>query len=313
MTSDGPTQELREQSHTKQLHRGEARPVSALPGRRARGCGRGRRGAARGTYLVRTPPTAWWAGRCQWVGCMQITAGCRPIVERAEVPAWDGTPVGAQAQVAAACNLRSGSAARASASGSGASGRVRQARVGGRRRCGAAPGPQPSQAPAAQPRLRSELHASGACPAPEQQQSGASLERRQQHQRQPPEPSPQRGRGALGAPAAVAAARRQLPGLDRPELLRGDEPQRALDAGAVLAQAVLEPRQAQSLQPDFGSALRLRHGELGPPCPPPLFLLRPLPPAAPTGPTVGSGLGVPGVRERAGISCRGRRRGARGC
>lgn len=80
---------------------------------------------------------------------MQIPAGRRPIVELAEVPAWDRTPVGAQAPVAAAWNLRSGSAASSSASGSGASGCGRQARVGGRRRCGAAPGPQPSQAPAA--------------------------------------------------------------------------------------------------------------------------------------------------------------------
>lgn len=110
------------------------------------------------------------------------------------------------------------------------------------------------------------LHASGARPAPEPPQSGASPQQRQHHQRQPPEP-PQRGRGALGVPAA--ASRRQLPGLDRQELLRGDEPQRALDAGAVLAQALLEPRQAQSLQPDLGSALRLRHGEPGPPCPAP--------------------------------------------
>lgn len=65
------------------------------------------------------------------------------------MPAWDRTPVRAQAPVAAAWNLRSGPAASASASGSGASGCGRQARVGGRRRCGAAPGPQPSQAPAA--------------------------------------------------------------------------------------------------------------------------------------------------------------------
>lgn len=209
--------------------------------------------------------------------------------------------------------------ATASASGSGCVRRRETGSSGSRRRSGAAPGPQPSQAPAASRAfLRSVLHASGACPAPEQQQqSRAPLERRrrqqQQHQRQPPEPPPQRGRGALGGPTAAATTRRQLPELDRPELLRGDEPQRALDAGAVLAQALLEPRQAQSLQPDLGSALRLRHGELGPPCPP-----SPLPASAapargaPTGPTVGSGLGVPGVKGRAGISRRQRRRGARG-
>lgn len=126
------------------------------------------------------------------------------------------------------------------------------------------------------PRLCSVLHASGARPAPEQQQPGASP------QRQPPEPPPERGRGA---PRVAATARRHLPGLDRPELLQGDEPQRALDAGAVLAQALLEPRQAQSLQPNLGSALRLRHGELRPPCPPPTLPSWPLPPAAPTGPT----------------------------
>ena len=133
------------------------------------------------------------------------------------------------------------------------------------------------------PRLFSVLHASGARPAPEQQQPRASPQLRQHHQRQPPEPPPQRGRGAPGV-AVAPAARRDLPGLDRPELLGGDEPKRALDAGAVLAQTLLEPRQAQSLQPDLGSALRLRHGELGPPCPAP-FQVWPLSPAALTGPT----------------------------
>lgn len=49
---------------------------------------------------------------------------------RAEVPAWDRTPVGAQAHVAAAWNLQSASVATASASGSGPAGRVRQTRVG---------------------------------------------------------------------------------------------------------------------------------------------------------------------------------------
>lgn len=134
-----------------------------------------------------------------------------------------------------------------------------------RRRVGAAA----SAGARAGPRLCSVLHASGGRPAPEQQQSRASPQRLQHHQRQPPEPPPQRGRGAPRVVAAAAAACRHLPGLDQPELLRGDEPQRALDAGAVLAQALPEPRQAQSLQPDLGSALRLRHGERGPPCPAP--------------------------------------------
>lgn len=40
------------------------------------------------------------------------------------------------------------------------------------------------------------------------------------------------------------------------------EPERALDAGAVLAEALPEPRQAESLQPHLRAALRLRHGKL---------------------------------------------------
>lgn len=287
--------------------RSEACQRGALSGRLARGCGRSRR-RRRGARNSQDTAHLFVGGASERVWRMQIVAGGRPIVERAEVSAWDRTPVGAQAQVAAAWNLRSASVATASASGSvrpAACDKLEWEQAEVRRA-------QPSQAPAASRAFADLLHASGACPAPEQQQSRASLERRQQHQRQPPESPPQRGRGALGGPTAAATARRQLPGLDRPELLRGDEPQRALDAGAVLAQALLKPRQAQSVQPDLGSSLRLRHGELGPPCFPPLFLLRPLPPAAPTGPTVGSGLGVPGVRGRAGISRCKRRWEARG-
>lgn len=152
------------------------------------------------------------------------------------------------------------------------------------------------------PRICTVLHASEARPAPEQQQPGASPQRRQHQQRQPPELPPQRGRGAPGVAAAATASRRHLPGLDRAELLRGDEPQRALDAGAVLAQALLEPRQAQSLQPDLCSALRLRNGELGPPYPALSPVLLTLPSTDPTGPT-GSRLGRPGgegVRGKSG-------------
>lgn len=39
------------------------------------------------------------------------------------------------------------------------------------------------------------------------------------------------------------------------------EPERALDAGAVLAEALPEPRQAEGFQPYLRAALRLRHGE----------------------------------------------------
>lgn len=161
-----------------------------------------------------------------------------------------------------------------------------------RRRVGAAP----FAGARAGPRLCTVLHASGARPAPEQQQPRASPQRRQHHQRQPPEPPPQRGRGAPGV--AATASRRHLPGLDRSELLRGDEPQRALDAGAVLAQALLESRQAQSLQPDLCFALRLRHGELGPPCPAPSAVLD-APSAAATGSTESRPGGL-GVRGRSG-------------
>lgn len=185
--------------------------------------------------------------------------------------------------------------------------RLPQAEAEVRRRVGAAA----FAGARAGPRLCTVLHASGARPAPEQQQPRASPQRRQHHQRQPPEPPPQRGRRAPGV--AATASRRHLPGLDRSELLRGDEPQRALDAGAVLAQALLEPRQAQSLQPDLCSALRLRHGELGRPTLPPLLSWT-LPPAAPTGPA-GSRPGGPcglGVRGRSGRKVSWTLKGARG-
>lgn len=160
--------------------RSEACQRGALPGRRARGCGRSRRRrrGARNSHGHRP----LLCGRGVLVGVAYANTRGSPANPGARGGAGLGPDAGRRAGSGRGrlelaerfCSQFLGLRIRCvRLRDTGSSGRPAEVRRG--------PGAVAFAGARRQPRLRSVLHASGACPAPEQQQSGASLERRQQH------------------------------------------------------------------------------------------------------------------------------------
>lgn len=123
-------------------------------------------------------------------------------------------------------------------------------------------GPRPLARPGGQRRARLCLPPLGACQPPPAFLCSSDETRRGSRGAG----GRRRGRGTRAAEPRVlgAAGRlRHLPGVRPAKLPGADERQPALAARPQLAAALPQPGQAESLQPHFGSALRLRHGEFG--------------------------------------------------